>query len=95
MKRNHDEPAAGLNPTGANVAEQSLELFEFFVDGDSQRLEDARGRVCVAAAAGRGLLDDAGEFFCGVDRAGRTLLDDRVGDAVSVRTLRRSRERCR
>ena len=67
MKRDHNEPAAGLNPTGADIAEQSLELFEFFIDGDSQCLEDARGGVCVTAAAGRSLFDDAGEFFCGVD----------------------------
>ena len=70
MKRNHDEPPAGVNPTGTDVAEQSLELFEFFVDGNPQRLKDARGRMCVATATRIRLLDDAGELFRGVDRSG-------------------------
>ena len=65
MKRNHHEPPAGQNPPGGNLVEQSLQLFEFFIDRDSQRLKHARGGVCSAPSAGRGLLNQPGQLLGG------------------------------
>ena len=84
MKRNHDEPAAGNNPAGGDVGQEFLQLFEFFIDGDPQRLEDARGRMCSTAAAGRRLFDQGGEFLGGGDGMSCPVLNDGVGDSMGV-----------
>jgi hypothetical protein len=50
MEADDDRAPAGVEPVGQGACEKPLEVLEFVVDGNSQRLEDARGRVNFMAA---------------------------------------------
>jgi hypothetical protein len=45
MEADDDRAPAGAEPLGQGACEKPLEVLEFVVDGNSQRLEDACGRV--------------------------------------------------
>jgi len=45
MEADDDRAAAGRKPVRQRRGEEVLEVFEFVVNGDSQGLKDARGRV--------------------------------------------------
>lgn len=50
MERENDRAATGRDARRQHVVEHRFQLAEFIVDGDSQRLEDARRRVASSAA---------------------------------------------
>lgn len=64
MESDDDGPPTGLQPLWKNRRECGLEVFEFAVDGNPQRLKHACCGVGVSspAAGGKGLCDGVNKF---------------------------------
>ncbi len=70
MKRDDDGASAGRERSGQGVRESGFDLLQFAIDGDPQRLEDARGGMFAGVVEiGRGdrRTDDARQIGGSLD----------------------------
>ena len=85
MERDNSNTSAGTNGVEEHTVERSLQVFEFIIDGNSERLHDAGCRVLTTP----GLTRNAGcangfQLFGGVDGFLVSLPTNRIGDFASV-----------
>ena len=82
------DSAAGGEAVGGD-GEEAVEVREFAIDHDAERLEGAGGGVQLRAGGtfqreATGLADDGGEFLRGLDGFGLAAVDDQFGDLRGV-----------
>ena len=83
METDDDRPAARLEPVDKRASEELLQVLQFVVDGNSQGLKHACGRVNVGVTllpAPRRSGDDADEIGSGPVGEFRTSCDDRASN---------------
>ena len=82
MERQDDGHSTGFQDVWQNAIHRFLHVFEFIVDGDSQCLEHASGRMPTASCRRRRdhAANTVSELVSGFDGGLTTLADDLFGD---------------
>jgi hypothetical protein len=83
MEGDDDRAPVGVQSLRKGTGEKGLQVFKFVVDGDPQRLKDARGGMRLgrsAAGSVQGVVDGSDQLGCRANRLAGPATHDRPRD---------------